>query len=94
MENTIQLKQSVIKKLNLLPPDKLVEVSDFVDFLLERSKSVASLPEEATPQGTLDDLLACVGILEFEPGELDEILRDIEESRLMELEESNGELFA
>jgi len=41
------------------------------------------------PRGTLEDLLACTGIWKFEPGEMEEILQDIEQSRLMELEENN-----
>lgn len=93
-QNVINLKETVVKKLDMLPKEKLVAVSDFVDFLLERSKLATPLPEEAESKGSLADLLACVGIWEFEPGELDEILQDIEVSRLMELEESNGELLA
>ncbi len=82
MENITQLKQSAIARLNTLPPHKLIQVSDFIDFLIERP----TLP--ATPHGSLDDLLACVGIWEFEPGELESILQDIEQARLMELQES------
>jgi hypothetical protein len=56
---------------------------------LQRSKSGAPhLPD--TPRGGLDDLLACVGIWQFGPGELEEILQDIEQSRLMEMGEAHN----
>jgi hypothetical protein len=74
MQNITRLKQSVIARLNTLPPHKLVQASDFIDFLIERRPQMP-----ATPQGSLDDLLACVGIWEFEPGELESIMQDIEQ---------------
>lgn len=33
-----QSEQGLLKKIRSLPPDKLTEVEDFVDFLLERSQ--------------------------------------------------------
>lgn len=93
MENFAQAKQTVIQRLNQLPAYRLVQVLDFIDFLLERSETVDSLKPEA-PRGSWDDLLACVGILDFEEGELDEILADIEQGRMMELEQSRDGLLA
>lgn len=93
MEDTVQLKQLVIKKLDVLSNEKLIEVLDFVNFLLTQSKQTVISPEETPrPHGSLEDLFACVGIWAFEPGELDEILEAIEESRLMELAEYDDRL--
>jgi hypothetical protein len=89
MEDTTQLRQSVIEKLNALPHEKLIEVLDFIDFL-----TVYPRKRETTPS-TLpapDAFLECAGTWEFEPGELEEILQDIEQLRLMELEEQRGGL--
>lgn len=93
MENLAQLKQSAINRLNRLPPHRLVQALDFIDYLLERPDSIVPTKPEA-PQGTLEDLLGCTSIWRFEPGELEEILQNIEQSRLMELEESYDSLSA
>lgn len=87
MENLTALKQSAVNRLNKLPPHRLVQALDFIEYLLEHpGPAVSSVPE--LPKGNLDDLLACAGSWQFEPGELEEILQDIDHSRLMELEES------
>ena len=81
MEDTLQLRQTVIAKLSVLPEEKLLVVVDFIDFLLERSGLV--IPQKpVAPQGNLDDLLACAGTWEFEPGELEEILHEVVTSDL------------
>lgn len=87
MEDVAQLKQFAIEKLDRLPREKLVEVLDFIDFLVHyprRSSPDAFLPPDA--------FLECAGTWKFEPGELEDILKDIEHSRLMELEEHNASL--
>lgn len=87
MENLVELKQSTIRRLNKLPPHRLAQALDYIDYLLEHPESVAvSVPE--SPRGSLDDLLACAGIWEFGPGELEEILQHVEQSRLLELDET------
>jgi hypothetical protein len=91
VENLTQLKQSAINRLNRLPPHRLVQALDFIDYLLERAGPIVPNRPEA-PRGTLEDLLACTSIWKFEPGELEEILQDIEQSRLMELEENDDGL--
>jgi len=93
MENIAQLRQSTINRLNQLPPHRLVQALDFIDYLLGRPDLIAPTRPQA-PRGTLDDLLACTSIWKFEPGEMEEILQDIEQSRLMELEENNDVLSA
>ncbi len=93
MENLAQLKQSAINRLDRLPPHRLVQALDFIDYLLDRPEStVLSKPE--APRGSLEDLLACTSLWRFEPGELKDILQDIEQSRLMELEETDDGLSA
>jgi hypothetical protein len=93
VENLAQLKQSAIDRLDELPPHRLVQALDYINYLLERpGPAVPTMPE--APRGTLEDLLACTSIWEFEPGELEGILQDIEQSRLMELEETDDSLFA
>jgi hypothetical protein len=87
MENIAQLRQSAIEKLNRLPGEKLVVALDFIDFLMLRQAASADLPAP-------DAFVECAGTWEFEPGELEEILQDIERSRLMEIEEQRGDLLA
>jgi hypothetical protein len=91
--NIAELRQSTIEKLERLSPHRLTQVHDYIDYLLDRGERVSSAGT-VRPAGTLDDLLACVGIWQFEPGELDDILQDIEQSRLMELEEACDGLLA
>jgi hypothetical protein len=91
MQDVTQLQQSAIDRVRRLNTDRLIQVIDFIDFLLERSES-ARITEPGTTRGSAEDLLAVAGIWQFEPGELQEILQDIEQSRLMELEERNDGL--
>ena len=89
MKDTAQLRQSAIEKLSALPQEKLVEVLDFIDFITVSPRK-RETPPTALPAP--DAFLECAGTWEFEPGELEEILQDIEQSRLMELEEQHGGL--
>ena len=91
MQDVTQLQQSAINRVRLLDTDRLIQVIDFIDFLLERTES-SRITEPGTPQGSAEDLLAVAGIWQFEPDELQEILQDLERSRLMELEERNDSL--
>lgn len=93
MENLTELKQSTVNRLNKLPPHRLAQALDFTDYLLEHPEPTIS-PVPELPRGNLDDLLACAGSWQFEPGELEGIMRDIEQSRLMELEEAYDGLSA
>lgn len=87
MDNLTALKRSTVGRLNELPPHRLAQALDFIEYLLRHPEPIAS-PVPALPKGNLDDLLACVGSWQFEPGELEEVLRDIEQARLIELEEA------
>ena len=89
MQNTKQLRQSAIDRLKLLPPSTLPEVIDFIDLLIERSDKVVS-NEEQLP--STDAFVNFAGSWDFEPGELDEILQNVEQSRLMELEKQHDQL--
>ena len=91
MQDVTQLQQSAIDRVRLLNTDRLIQVIDFIDFLLERTES-SRIDEPGIPQGSADDLLAVAGIWQFEPRELQDILQDIEQSRLLELEEPNDGL--
>jgi len=91
MQDVTQLQQSAIDRVRLLSTDRLLQVIDYIDFLLARSEP-SRMSEKHVPQRTVDDLLAVAGIWHFERGELQEILQDIEQSRLMELEERNDGL--
>jgi hypothetical protein len=91
MQDVTQLQQSAIDRVRLLSGDRLIQVIDYIDSLLERSERPYSSEPDAA-QGKFDDLIAVAGIWEFEPRELHDILQDIERSRLMELEERNDGL--
>lgn len=89
MEDATQLKQSVIEKLNDLSEEKLVQVLDFIELITTSQPRFEARPDMLPAP---DAFVECAGTWEFEPGELEEILQDIEHSRLMELEEDHGNL--
>lgn len=84
---TAQLIDQVQQQLSNLPEDRVLEVLDFVQFLASRTA-----PSQDVHRGSPEALQECIGVWEFMPGELDEILADIEQSRLMELESQNDQL--
>lgn len=73
------LLKKLTDRLEELPEEKLGEVLDFVDFLQTR---LETKPERGTPEA----LLAHAGSWNFEPGELDRLLNNIQDLRDMELE--------
>jgi hypothetical protein len=84
---TAQLIDQVQQQLSNLPEEKVLEVLDFVQFLVARTTTT-----QAIRRGSPEALKKCIGVWKFKPGELDEILADIEQSRLMELESQNDQL--
>jgi hypothetical protein len=80
-----QLIEQVELEVRSLPIERIQEVLDFIGFL----KSKISSPSRP-PRGSPEALLECAGIWEFEPGELDKILADIERARNIELETEPG----
>lgn len=84
MSTTGNKDQNVLRelagKLEKLSDDKLKEVADFADFLLSRKDKEKS-PNRGSPEALLDHF----GRGSFENGELDELLRSIQEMREMEL---------
>ena len=93
MHDLTELREMAMDRLNRLSQSRLVEALDYMDFLLERPGLVRSRQLQY-PEGGPEDLLTCAGIWEFEPGELESILQDIERSRLMELEKPYDGLLA
>lgn len=89
MKDTVRLRQSAVEKLNMLSDEKVIEVLDFIDSLTLHPRKRQPAPDTLPAP---DAFLECAGTWEFEPGELEEILQDIEQSRLMELEEQHGGL--
>ena len=86
-QRTAQLIEQVQQQLSNLPEDKVVEVLDFIQFLIARTT-----PTQEILRSSPNALQECVGIWEFTPGELDDILAEIERSRLLELETRNDQL--
>lgn len=65
-----------------VPDDKLREVVDFADFLEQRQN------DREPARGSAEAILQAldrVGPLEFEPGELDELLDEIERMRMLDI---------
>ena len=83
-----QTKESLLNRLvavvQELPEDKVLEVYDFADYLQRkyRPRDLERGSAEAILQA-----LERVGPLQFEPGELDDLLTDIERMRAMDLDE-------
>ncbi len=86
-QRTAQLIEQVQRHLSRLPEDKVLEVLDFVQFLESRVINAREFR-----RGSLEALQECIGVWEFGSGELDEILADIEQARLMELDEQDDRL--
>ncbi|MBS3740425.1 DUF2281 domain-containing protein [Candidatus Bipolaricaulota bacterium] len=71
--------KKISDKLEELPEDKLKEVIDFANFLLTQEKKS---PDRGTPEALLEHF----GKPEFEEGELEELLADVQRAREQELE--------
>jgi hypothetical protein len=89
MKDPVQLKESVKERIDQLPEQVLWRVAQLLDNLLDQEHSGEFRQDQRTPQGTVEDLLACAGTWKFDPGELEEIMRDIEQNRLMELDKDD-----
>jgi hypothetical protein len=101
-ESTERL-ENLIRLLRTLSREEVAAVWHFVEELVQRRVVLKDIrapyvtPTETAeetiyrtpPQGSREALLECLGTWEFEPGELDEILADIERARMMELEEEH-----
>jgi hypothetical protein len=101
-ESTERL-ENLIGLLRTFSDEEVAAVWHFVEGLVQHRAILkdiqapyvasAETAEEAIyhtpPQGSHEALLECLGTWEFEPGELDEILADIERARMMELEEEH-----
>ena len=82
MEQTKErLLNQLVAVVQDLPQDKLLEVYDFAGYL--QSKYSTRRPE----RGSAEAILQHVGKFRFEPGELDQLLEEIEQMRLMDLAE-------
>lgn len=83
-----QTKERLLNRLMAmaqeLPEEKLIEVFDFAGFL--QSKYSNRQPERGSAEAILQ-ALERTGPLQFEPGELDALLNEIEQSRAMDLEQ-------
>lgn len=83
-----QLLKRLVQTAEGLPDDKLSEIVDFAEFLDWKQDGVQKQePERGSPAAILRALDR--GGLQFEPGELDELLADIEQSRLKDLEDDD-----
>ncbi len=78
-----QLRDHLVAAVQELPADKIIQVLDFVDYL--QSKYNQRRPERGSAEAILQALERS-GPLQFEPGELDALLTDIERMREMDAE--------
>lgn len=84
-----QLTAHLVAAIQELPADKLVAALDFIGFL--NSKYGQTLPTRGSADAIVH-VLEHVGPLQFERGELDMLLADIEDMRTHD-RDSCGELF-
>jgi hypothetical protein len=66
-----------------LPPEKILQVIDFADYL--RSKYAPDAPQRGSVEAVLQ-ALEQVGPLQFVPGELNTLLAEIQTMREMDIE--------
>ena len=76
------LTERIVEAVQELPEEKMAEVLDFAAYL--QSKYAARRAERGSPEAILQALRETGG-LQFEPGELDALLAEIEESRESDL---------
>jgi len=76
------LLDQLVNTAQSLPAEKLQEAIDFVGFLQQRSSNAPSQPEPGSAQA----LLKHTGSAYFNSGELDNLLNDIAQMRLLDLE--------
>lgn len=79
-----RLLDKLVETARSLPEDKLLGVIDFAGYL--QSEYSRRRPERGSPEAILQ-ALERIGPLQFEPGELDQLLAEIEQIRLMDLGE-------
>ena len=75
-----QLLQTLLDVTRTMPREQLREVTDFADFL--QAKHGPLRAERGTPPA----LLRHAGSLRFDPGEMDDLLAEIDDMRQMDLE--------
>ena len=79
-----RLIEQLVEKARALPPDKVLTLIDFAGYL--QSHYGRHRPERGSPEAILQH----AGKFQFAPGELDRILEEIEQMRLMDVEENEG----
>jgi hypothetical protein len=79
-----QLTDRLIAAVRELPIEKVSTILDFAGYL--QSQYSRRIPERGSPEAVLH-ALEQVGPLQFEPGELDALLNDIERMRETDLAE-------
>jgi hypothetical protein len=84
VQSKSQLTERLLAAAQELPEDKVAQVLDFVGYL--QSKAQPRRPPRGSAEAILQDL-EVNGPLQFEPGELEAILEDIERARDSELDE-------
>ncbi|MBI1293457.1 hypothetical protein GC175_00680 [bacterium] len=92
MQDIQEIRQSVIERLEQLPAATLVEVLHYVDYLVERTEQTSPqfyTTEHVQNLPATNAFVELAGSWSFEPGELEEILDYIEQSKLAELEEKD-----
>ena len=84
VQSKSQLTERLLAAVQELPEDKVAEVLDFAGYL--QSKVGPRRPPRGSAEAFFQALEE-VGPLQFDPGELEAILEDIERSRDSDLEE-------
>jgi len=79
-----QLTDRLVTDIQDLPTDKMFQVIDFVGYL--RTKYSLQSPQRGSAEAILQ-AVEQVGSLQFEPGELDTLLADIQSMREMDMED-------
>ncbi len=85
-----QIETHLATAVRGLPPEKIVQVVDFADYL--RSKYAPDAPQRGSVE-VIFQALEQVGPLQFAPGELDTLLAEIQTMREMDME-TNDQLSA
>lgn len=82
-----RLLTQLVAVVKELPNEQIAEVADFAGYLQSKHRSLDARP--GSPQAVLG-ALERYGPLEFDEGELDTLMADVERLRNLELDENGG----
>jgi hypothetical protein len=83
-EAVLPHEAEILQDLRQLPTDKIREACDFIGYLKQKYAPSQEAESARPRRGSAEALLQHVGVWRFEPGEREQIMRDIDYLRHLE----------